>query len=121
MFRHPSFSDDDQIETAIFVKFDIPAVNGPLSPAGSYTETPFEPPHPHPSILERCCKGQVANGLVDCETCLRDECASIFGTLNDEEKEIARQIVDITRQAGDEGIPKSQLRVRDMITTRQRR
>jgi hypothetical protein len=59
----------------------------------------------------------MANGLVDCETCLQDEFTSIFGTLSEEEKEVARQIVDIVRQAGDEGIPKSRLRVRDMITT----
>lgn len=83
-------------------------------------EAPFEPSNPHPSVIdgfERCCKGQMANGLVDCETCLQDEFTSIFGTLSEEEKEVARQIVDIVRQAGDEGIPKSRLRVRDMIAT----
>lgn len=62
----------------------------------------------------------MANGLVDCETCLQSECVSIFETLEEEEKEVTRQIIEIVRQAGAEGVPKSQLRVRGLIATRKR-
>jgi len=121
----PSYSlDDDQIETAIFVKFDLPTIDGPMSPDDSLVEAPLEPSNPHPSVtdgIQRCCRGRVANGLVDCETCLQGECISIFETIEEKEKEVTRQIIEIVRQAGAEGVPKSQLRVRHLIATRKKR
>ncbi len=91
-----------------------------MSPDDSSIEAPPEPPNSHPSVtdgIQRCCRGRVANGLVDCETCLQGECISIFETIEEEEKEVTRQVIEIVRQAGAEGVPKSQLRVRDLIAT----
>ncbi|KAF8634442.1 hypothetical protein AX15_000891 [Amanita polypyramis BW_CC] len=105
-------ADDDQIETTISIKFDFP-INELSSPSNSPVETPAELPHLHLSTtggVRRCCKGQTANGLVDCEVCLHDEWMSISSTLEEEEKDVSGRILDVVHDAGVKGISKTQLR-----------
>lgn len=102
-------ADDDQIETAIFVQFDLPTIES-LSTLGSPDEIAGDIP-PHSSVAEgipRCCKGRALNELIDCGTCLEDEWN--VSILSEEENDLSRRIVDVVREAGADGLTKLQLR-----------
>ncbi|KAF8640756.1 hypothetical protein AX17_000406 [Amanita inopinata Kibby_2008] len=105
-------ADDDQIETTISIKFDIP-MNRPSPSRYSSTELPLDVAVVHTSTatgIQRCCKAQSLNGLVDCERCLENESLTIISTLDEEERLMSRKIIDDVRNAGESGLLKAELR-----------
>ncbi|KAJ7630526.1 hypothetical protein FB45DRAFT_915784 [Roridomyces roridus] len=110
-------ADDDHIETAIFVRFhDI-----------TITETPKAPPAPllPPMDIETeaahgmtaegspaCCKRVNEDSMIDCPACLEEEWGALYASIEHEERDRFRLILDTVYASGAKGITKHDLLVR---------
>jgi len=111
--------DDDQIETAIYVRFrDLSVRQSPGT---------ISSPSPGPSPMEMdggpfisghdttddgspaCCKRSCDEGLVDCSACLKDEWGNFSGSLGPEELEVAQSVMTVVAQGKEKGVTKDHL------------
>jgi hypothetical protein len=115
-----SVLDDDQIETAIHVRIerssDMPpaARSADSSPVTSFIELGNEVSPGHGLAVDggvACCRRTSGNGSVDCPACLEEEWTSLKESLHPHEMEIATQVLTVVRDAEEQGVTKSHLRV----------
>ncbi|PFH54764.1 hypothetical protein AMATHDRAFT_52646 [Amanita thiersii Skay4041] len=103
-------ADDDQIETAISVRFGNPdGRSSPVATSPIMLPGDLASPHGCTEGPRRCCKGQVLNTLIDCDTCIEDEWASLASGLDEEDKCVGASIIQIVRDAGACGVTKAVL------------
>ncbi|TFK36810.1 hypothetical protein BDQ12DRAFT_633054 [Crucibulum laeve] len=119
-------ADDDQIETVVYVHYTIQPASQPNAPnmlqTSSNTEQPMEMPMSldlpseagpgHGCTLDgglACCRQLTEEGIVDCMGCLEEEWLSLSSLLNDEERQLARLLLETVQNAGEQGVTKSDL------------
>ncbi|KAJ7102344.1 hypothetical protein B0H15DRAFT_814236 [Mycena belliarum] len=110
-------ADDDDIETAIFVRFHdivipqtpIPALPVDLAPMEVETVAV------HGTTVDgspACCKRWNEDSLIDCAACIEQEWCALAGSLERHERENMQLILDTVGKSGATGITKKELRVK---------
>ncbi|KAJ7071454.1 hypothetical protein C8F01DRAFT_1110582 [Mycena amicta] len=107
-------ADDDHIETAIFVRFhDIsdPQTPSPIQTPG-LESMPIETVAEHGTTVDgtpACCKRLNEDSLIDCPACLEEEWATLYESLDTNDRDIFQLILDVVTACGKGGISKSEL------------
>ncbi|KAF8203137.1 hypothetical protein BJ912DRAFT_1018924 [Pholiota molesta] len=118
-------TDDDQIETAIFVQYRVDVESRDISldqtpqdfQIADTSEVEAEESfdmnirHQHMEGGPACCRKVTPQGLVDCIVCLNDAWTALWGSLDPENRSRAEWIKNAVQQAGQTGIKKSDILV----------
>lgn len=123
-------ADDDQIETALAVRYrldaqgsqdissDDPQITAtPAESMNEYIDSPVQThtDSGHGRSIENtpaCCRRITGQGLIDCAMCLSDAWPIFRGSLAHDDQETADWILDIVSQRRESGIKKGDLIVR---------
>lgn len=115
--------DDDQIETAVFVMFHELSIQRSPSQAASPSLAPMDIDGQDSSKETRhgqtvdgtiaCCKRTCYDGVFDCSGCLDEQWAISSPGLTEEEMPRAQLLLWAVGQAGDKGVTKRDLVVRN--------
>ncbi|GLB36492.1 putative B-block binding subunit of TFIIIC [Lyophyllum shimeji] len=125
-------ADDDQIETAVYVRTVAPTIATPQPPIQSLEPSPVLAPVDLPagglnpahgiavdgSIAS--CRRLTNTGLADCMVCLEDEWVSFNDSITQEERELAMHVLTLVRQGAEHGVTKSHLRANANATVTNR-
>ncbi|KAJ6519412.1 hypothetical protein C8R45DRAFT_1066116 [Mycena sanguinolenta] len=107
-------ADDDDIETAIFVRFhdiSIPHTPSP-APAPPLSLMDVETVAEHgttESGSSACCKRVNENSLIDCAACLEEEWGALYASLGSKDRDQFQLILDTVMGSGAKGITKTDL------------
>jgi hypothetical protein len=112
-------SDDDQIETAIYIRAEKSPETPPASrsadssPVANFVELGNEVSAGHGLTADddACCRRISGTGVVDCTACLEEEWASIQESLNPQETRVATQVLAVVRDAKEQGVTKTHAQV----------
>ncbi|KIY52288.1 hypothetical protein FISHEDRAFT_35427 [Fistulina hepatica ATCC 64428] len=107
-------ADDDMIEIEVSVRFH--------SVAGAFEDeadapSPSRTEHVQDDAIEieheaeegRCCRKLIFAGLIDCKACLASTWSILEMGLDEHGRSIAKQILDLARASGEDGVPKTTL------------
>ena len=115
-----TFTDDDDIETAISFRYKdtrtgLPASfisqNVIMDEPGDLPEVPGSDVHGKTADGELACCAIFSTGVVDCAACLTAATQSLLQSLDSEEAEILKLLLDALEDAGPEGLTKEELQV----------
>ncbi|KAG5651227.1 hypothetical protein H0H81_009422 [Sphagnurus paluster] len=113
-------ADDDQIETAVYVRTVLtstpqPLIQSPeLSPVPIAVDLPVDFNPAHGQSVDggvASCRKLTNIGLADCMVCLEDEWTAFNDSLAPEERELAMHVLTVVRLGAEQGVTKAHLRV----------
>ncbi|KAJ7462797.1 hypothetical protein B0H11DRAFT_2054384 [Mycena galericulata] len=113
-------ADDDDIETAIFVRFhdiSIPQTPNPV-PARALPPMEVETVAAHGTTDEgtpACCRRVNEDSLIDCPACLEEEWAALCASIDPDERDKMQLILDAVSASGAKGITKHDLLVKTQL------
>lgn len=113
-------TDDDDIESAINVRYrdmgagqsGSPALEDVIMHEPDGCNLPEGAAHGKTADGELACCANTSTGIVDCAACLSIATQSLLQSIDPEETEIARALLDALEDAGPEGLTKEELQVR---------
>jgi hypothetical protein len=110
-------ADDDDIETAILVRFhDISIPQTPnLGSAVALPPMEVETVAEHGTTedgLPACCKRVNEGSLIDCAACLEEEWGALYASIGSKDRDQLQLILDTVTGSGAKGITKGDLLVR---------
>lgn len=114
-----SSTDDDDIESAISVRYRDMGAEQSASPAPEDvimyeprgSNLPEGAIHGKTADGELACCANTSAGIVDCAACLSIATVSLLQSIDPEETEIVRALLDALEDAGPEGLTKEELQV----------
>ncbi|KAJ7456579.1 hypothetical protein FB451DRAFT_1048140 [Mycena latifolia] len=113
-------ADDDDIETAIFVRFHDIAIPQTPSTAPTMALAPMEVEtvSAHGTTADgfpACCKRVNEDSLIDCPACIEQEWCALGGSVGSDERDKLQLILDTVTKSGVTGITKKELLVKTKL------
>lgn len=111
------WTDDEDIETSIRLRFSRTPVVGPGGNRDQCPESPVVEPDPNSSAQEihgttldgkeAACTLKTETGLIDCSACINTAFATFTSNLSQSDRDLARRIFDHARSFGETGLSKA--------------